>query len=69
MKQDQKKHLDSELRKFIKGSLVTGVGVATATVLPGVVVATEEDSPGQPKEQKGYRLTPHILEYYKTTAS
>ncbi len=52
MKQDQKKNLDSERRKFIKGSLVTGVGVATATVLPGVVIATEEDSPGQPKEQK-----------------
>lgn len=70
MKQDQKKNLDAERRQFIKGSLVTGVGVATAAVLPGALMAAEEDSaPGQPKAQKGYHLTPHIIECYKTMAS
>jgi hypothetical protein len=69
MKNDQKKALNSERRNFIRGSLVAGVGVATAAVIPGAVVAADSDSPGQPKAQKGYRLTAHILEYYKSTAS
>jgi hypothetical protein len=53
MKNDQKKALNSDRRNFI----------------PGAVVAADSDSPGQPKAQKGYRLTAHILEYYKSTAS
>jgi hypothetical protein len=73
MKNDQKKALNSERRNFIRGSLVAGVGVATAAVMPGAVVAADADAPdqskAQPKAQKGYRLTPHILEYYKSTAS
>lgn len=73
MKDDHEKHPDNERRRFIKGSLVAGVGVATAVVLPGEVMAAEhaehEESPDRPKAQKGYRLTPHILEYYKTMAS
>ncbi|WP_275099180.1 twin-arginine translocation signal domain-containing protein [Sedimenticola hydrogenitrophicus] len=73
MKNDQKKALNSERRNFIRGSLVAGVGVATAAVIPGAVVAADSDSPGQPpgqpRAQKGYRLTAHILEYYKSTAS
>lgn len=69
MKDDKKKHLDSERRRFIKGSLVTGVGVAAAAVAPGAVMASDDESSDQTKTQKGYRLTPHILQYYKTTAS
>lgn len=70
MKQDRKKNLNSERREFIKGSLVTGVGVATAAVLPGTLMAAEpEGSPERPKAQQGYHLTPHIIQYYKTTAS
>ncbi|WP_428623978.1 twin-arginine translocation signal domain-containing protein [Sedimenticola sp.] len=69
MKDDSNKTLDSGRREFIRGSLVTGVGVATAAVLPGTVMAAEESSSAQTKVQQGYRLTAHILEYYKTTAS
>ncbi|WP_260294827.1 twin-arginine translocation signal domain-containing protein [Sedimenticola hydrogenitrophicus] len=73
MKNDQKKTLNSDRRNFIRGSLAVGVGVATAAVMPGAVVAADADAPGQPpgqpKAQQGYRLTAHILEYYKSTAS
>lgn len=69
MKDKQKKNLDNERRRFIQGSLAAGMGAATAAVLPGVAIAADESPAGQPKSQQGYRLTAHILEYYKTTAS
>ncbi len=70
MKQNPNKKPDAERRQFIKGSLATGVGIATAAVLPGTLVAAgQEGSPDEPKAQKGYHLTPHIIEYYKTMAS
>ncbi|AKH20486.1 twin-arginine translocation signal domain-containing protein [Sedimenticola thiotaurini] len=70
MKQDQNRNPDADRRRFIKDSLVTGVGIATATVLPGTLMAAGQDgSAGEPKAQKGYHLTPHIIEYYKTMRS
>lgn len=69
MKKDRKTTLNSERRNFLRGSLVAGAGAAAAAVLPGAVIAAEPAASDEAKEQKGYRLTPHILEYYKTTAS
>jgi hypothetical protein len=69
MKKDKKQALATDRRKFLRGSLVTGVGVAAAAVLPGTVLAVESDVATKEEGQKGYHLTQHILDYYKTMAS
>lgn len=69
MKEDNKQMPISARRKFLRGSLMTGVGVAAAAALPNAVLAAESDSVEKKEEQKGYRLTQHILDYYKTMAS
>ncbi len=63
-------HADVSRRAFLRGTVATGAGAAVAATVPGVAVAStaeghEEDS----KRQKGYRLSQHIVDYYKTTAS
>ena len=67
MKREQEK-ADLKRRKFLRGSLATGAGVAAVAVAPGQAMAEatrEEES----KENKGYRLTEHVLAYYKSAAS
>ena len=57
---------DQERREFIKKSTLAGAGVA-ATAMAGTaaiadVGATSTEKPGQ----KGYQLSPHVLDYYKS---
>jgi nitrous oxide reductase len=56
-------------RKFLKGVLV-GSGAAVVAVASGGAVAAPESKQAavvEPKTQsQGYRVTPHILDYYKT---
>jgi hypothetical protein len=69
MKQTDKQ-ADKSRRKFLYGTLAGGAGVALTATAPGIVVATAADeSPDTGKSNKGYRLTRHITEYYKTAAS
>ena len=59
------KQADKNRRKFLYGTLAGGAGAA-----PGIVVATAADeSPDTGNNNKGYRLTQHIVDYYKTAAS
>ena len=63
-----KKDLNKTRREFIKSSTLVGAGVVATTVLPGTAIASS--SMGEPEEkQKGYQLTEHVLEYYKSAAS
>lgn len=56
-------------RKFLKGSVATGAGVAVAAAMPSVAGATVvEGEPEQSKDDR-YRLTQHIVDYYKSAAS
>ena len=68
MKKDQKQTHDADRRKFLRGSVATGVGVAMSTGLPGVAAAAAEDPQPEQGVEKGYRLTSHVLAYYKTLA-
>ncbi len=64
-----KKDLDKQRREFIKKSTLVGAGVAASAVVPGAAVAgTSADKP-EDKQQKGYQLTPHVIEYYKSAAN
>ncbi|MCG6885748.1 MAG: twin-arginine translocation signal domain-containing protein [Proteobacteria bacterium] len=56
-------------RDFLRDAAATGGMAAIAAIAPGSVAA-QSDEPQAPDDKgKGYRLTPHILEYYKTTTS
>lgn len=55
-------------RDFLRGAVATGGAAAVAALAPGHVAAEPaEPEAGNGKGQgQGYRLTPHIVEYYKT---
>ena len=69
MKQKQKQSHDKSRREFLQGSASAGVGIAVAATLPGAVTGAEAETVASKPESKGYRLTNHILEYYKTISS
>jgi nitrous oxide reductase len=56
-------------RHFLRTTLVAGAGVATAAVTRGAAVAaTETTASAPPAAKKGYHLTRHITDYYRTAA-
>ncbi|MES9942521.1 MAG: hypothetical protein ABW104_20795 [Candidatus Thiodiazotropha sp. 6PLUC2] len=68
MKKRSRKSPDNQRRAFLRTTAGAGVGVAVAATLPGLTSASVEEEPEEKSQvQKGYRLTPHIAAYYKTT--
>jgi hypothetical protein len=64
------KQADKNRRKFLYGTIAGGAGAALTAATPGIVIATNADeSPVTGNSNKGYRLTQHIVDYYKTAAS
>jgi len=56
-------------REFLKGMLVGGGAAAVAIAGRGATAAPDdEERPAAQSDNrpKGYHLTPHVLEYYKT---
>lgn len=55
-------------RDFLKTALLGSGAAIVAAASGGTNAAPDNDKPGAtPKaEPKGYHITPHILEYYKT---
>lgn len=64
-----KKELDKSKRDFIKKSTLAGAGVVAASVVTGEAVAAVSVDDKEARQDKGYHLTPHVLEYYKSAAS
>ncbi|WP_455235113.1 twin-arginine translocation signal domain-containing protein [Thiogranum longum] len=54
-------------REFLKDSAAVGTLIAVASAAPGQAMAEEIDTPNT-EGSKGYHLTRHILEYYKSAA-
>ena len=52
-------------REFIKKSAIVGAGVAATAVASTSVIADVPTTAGKP-EQKGYQLSQHVLDYYKS---
>lgn len=67
MKKNQEKLDDVGRRSFLRGSAAAGAGAAVVAAVPGAASADDETQVDD--EKKGYRLTDHIIAYYKTTAS
>ena len=63
------KTLDNNRRDFIKKSALVGAGVAASTVVGGEAVAAVTTEDGEAKQNKGYQLTQHVADYYKSAAS
>ena len=59
---------DQERRQFIKKSTLIGAGVAATSMASTSAIADlDDDSPKNPEQkQKGYQLTQHVLDYYKS---
>ena len=57
---------DQQRRAFIKKSALAGAGVAAASMTATQVIADTGTSPDEPATKKGYQLTQHVLDYYKS---
>ncbi|MDH5354889.1 MAG: twin-arginine translocation signal domain-containing protein [Gammaproteobacteria bacterium] len=68
MKNTNKK-LNDNRRDFIKKSALIGAGIAASTVASGQAVAAATTESVEIKTQKGYQLTDHVADYYKSAAS
>lgn len=59
-------------RDFLRRSVIGGAGAAAAIATTGSVSAAADTPPANAEqattESTGYRLTPHIRDYYKTAA-
>lgn len=53
-------------REFIKKSTLVGAGVAVSAMGSTAVIADVDTSSREKPEQKGYQLTQHVLDYYKS---
>jgi len=57
---------DQERRAFIKKSTLVGAGVAATTMVSTVAIADMSSDEVEKPVQKGYQLTQHVLDYYKS---
>ena len=63
------KSLDENKRNFIKKSVLVGAGVAAATLTSAEALAAVSADESEVKKDKGYQLTQHVSDYYKSAAS
>ena len=62
---------DHGRRAFLTTSAAAGAAAATAVLLPaGVAAGAAQPSAGGDSQRQapGYRLTPHVADYYKSAA-
>jgi len=57
---------DKERREFIKKSTLVGAGVAATTMASTRAIAEVSTDTSEKPGQKGYQLTQHVLDYYKS---
>jgi hypothetical protein len=57
---------NEERREFIKKSTLAGAGVAATSMVSTAAIAGVGSDVEQKPEQKGYHLTQHVLDYYKS---
>lgn len=64
---DQSQH-DQKRREFLKKSTLVGAGVVATTTVPAAALADVADPTPDKEQQKGYHVTQHIIDYYKSAA-
>lgn len=66
---DPKQQVSQTRRKFLRDVGVSGGIAAAAAAAPGIALAEMADDKTDPNQHEGYRLTEHVLAYYKSAAS
>lgn len=66
---DPKQQVSQSRRKFLRDAGVSGGIAAAAAATPGMALAEVQDDNTEHEADEGYRLTQHILAYYKSAAS
>ena len=64
---DQARH-DQNRREFLKKSTLVGAGVVATTAVPAAALADVAVQAADTEQQKGYHVTQHIIDYYKSAA-
>ncbi len=64
-----KQQVSQSRRKFLRDAGITGGVAAVAATAPGAAIAEVDEGGSEQQPNKGYRLTKHILDYYKSAAS
>jgi hypothetical protein len=54
-------------RSFLRNAALTCTAAGVVTSLPGTALAAPEEAE-RPQAEKGYRLTRHVLDYYKSVS-
>jgi anaerobic selenocysteine-containing dehydrogenase len=57
---------DNSRREFLKTGAAIGAGAAASALLPWPAAAEVEASQESAGKKKGYQLTQHVLDYYKS---
>ena len=65
----KKQKVITSRRNFLRGSVIAGAGTVVASGLPATTVASTTPEKEEKPAEEGYRLTKHILDYYKSAAS
>lgn len=64
--EEKRQPKDQERREFIKKSTLVGAGVAATALASTGAIADVGGEIEQKPTQKGYQLTQHVLDYYKS---
>ena len=64
---DKRKQTNQARRDFIKKSTLIGAGVVASSVASVEAIAAVNSDRAEQPEQKGYQLTQHVMDYYKST--
>ena len=65
-RQPAKQASNQARRNFIKTSAAVGAGVAATAAISTQAIADVTPTTSEPAGQKGYQLTQHVLDYYKS---
>lgn len=63
------KQVDTKRRQFLKNATTLGAGAAVVVTAPGVIADVPAEDTKKEVQAEGYRLTQHILDYYKTASN
>ena len=66
---DPKQQVSQTRRKFLRDVGVSGGIAAAAAAAPGIALAEVPEDRTDKDQHEGYRLTEHVLAYYKSAAS
>ncbi len=66
---DPMQQVSHSRRQFLRDAGVAGGAAAVAAGAPGIALAEDSGEVAEHKPAEGYRLTKHILDYYKSAAS